>query len=62
MANNSQAKLDAVTRYEEKTYKRVFVALRLDEDADILESLQEAKEHGYTGREWVRQLFESKGE
>jgi hypothetical protein len=54
----SNAKREAIARYDSKTYKKVLIALRIDEDADILESLQDAKDNGYSNREWLRQLFE----
>lgn len=56
----NEARASANARYDAKTYKKVQIALRLDEDADILESMEEAKEHGYTLRQWLRQLYEGK--
>lgn len=56
----TESKAEANARYDAKTYTKVMIALRVEEDADIIEAWLEAKEHGYTGREWVRQLFEGK--
>ena len=55
----SQAKRDANARYDEKTYVQVNARLRKDEDADIIASIQEAKDNGQTLREWLRDLFDN---
>ncbi len=54
------ARAEANARYDEKTYKQINFRLRKDEDADIIESIEEAKQNGLTGREWLRELFEGK--
>ncbi len=54
----SDAKREAIQRYDEKTYKKVSIALRIDEDADIIASMQEAKENGISYRDWLRELFD----
>ena len=54
----TEAKQNANRRYDEKTYKRYMVYLRMEDDADIIQSIEEAKEHGYSFRQWLRQLYE----
>lgn len=56
----TKAKAEAIARYDAKTYKKIMIALRLEDDADIIASIEEAKEHGYTLRQWLRQLYEGK--
>ncbi len=56
----TQARQEANARYDAKTYKKINIALRVDEDNDIIESIQEAKEKGQTNREWLREIFEGK--
>lgn len=53
------ARRDAVERYQSKTYKKIGIALRLDEDADIIASWTAAKDLGISSREWLRELFEN---
>lgn len=55
----SDAKRDANARYDEKTYKNYLFKLRVDEDADIIESITQAQENGINKREWLRELFEN---
>ena len=54
----TQAKHDANKRYDAKTYKVVTFHLRLVEDSDILQSLEEAQKRGLAKREWLREIFE----
>ena len=54
------ARQEANARYDAKTYKKINIALRLEDDADILEHLAEAKDKGLNSREWLRELFDSK--
>ena len=37
---------------------KILIALRYEDDADIIESLEEAKENGLSNREWLRELYE----
>ena len=55
----SQAKREANARYDEKTYIQVNARLRKEEDADIIQSIESAKESGLSLREWLRELFDS---
>ncbi len=52
------ARAEANARYDAKTYKTFLFKLRVDDDADIIASIEEAKEHGINKREWLRGLFE----
>ena len=54
----SDAKREAIQRYDAKTYKKILISLRIDDDGDILKSLQDAKAKGLTNREWLREVFE----
>ena len=58
MAKNSAAKISANNRYVAKTYKAYNIVLRIKEDADIIESIEDAKAEGLSYREWLRELFE----
>lgn len=55
----SKAQAEAIARYHEKTYKKLNIALRLDEDADMIKSHEEAQAKGITSREWLRELFDN---
>lgn len=54
----TQAQAEATARYDAKTYKNYLFRLRLEDDADIIEDIEEAKENGLSYREWLRELFE----
>lgn len=56
----TQAQSEANARYDAKTYKTFLFKLRVDDDADIIESLQNAQKNGMNKREWLRELFEAK--
>ena len=57
---STPAKAEATARYQARTYAKINIALRKEDDADILESIEEAKKKGITLREWVRELFDKK--
>ena len=52
----SEAQRLAANKYDEKTYKKISFALRFQDDADIIENIEAAKNEGlikkvtYTGR------------
>lgn len=56
----TQAKHEANKRYDRKTYKKINIALRLEDDKDILSSIEQAKEKGINSREWLREIFEGR--
>ena len=58
MAKTSEAQIRAVRNYENKTYKRYTINLRLEEDNEIINSIEEAKAKGINLREWIINLFE----
>lgn len=57
--NHTPAQREAVARYQAKTYKKINIALRKEEDADIIKAIQEAQDQGLTNREWLRELFDN---
>lgn len=57
--NHTPAQREAVARYQAKTYKKINIALRKEEDADIIKAIQEAQDKGLTNREWLRELFDN---
>lgn len=56
----NEARAEANAKYDAKTYKKINVALRLEDDADIISSIEEAKAKGISLREWVRELFDKR--
>ena len=52
------ARAEANAKYDAKTYRKINIALRKEDDADILDSLEEAKRKGLNNREWLRELYE----
>ena len=54
----SEARRRANDKYDEKTFKRITFALRLQEDADIIRDIEAAKDKGIALRGWLRSLFD----
>ena len=54
----TKSKAEANARYDAKTYRKINIAFRVEEDADLLESWEKAKAEGLTSREWIRKIFE----
>jgi hypothetical protein len=52
------ARAEANAKYDAKTYRQINFRLRLDDDADIIKSIDRAKDNGLSNREWLRELFE----
>lgn len=50
----------AANRYDEKTFKKISFALRLQEDADIIKDIEDAKAEGLSLREWLRRIYDNK--
>ena len=55
----TQAQSAANAKYDAKTYKTFLFKLRIEDDADIIESIQNAQKNGLNKREWLRELFEA---
>ena len=55
----SQAQYEANRRYDAKNIKRWNFDMRLEEDADIIEYIEDQKSHGYTYRQIIRELWEN---
>lgn len=55
----SESKRAANNRYDAKTYKRISFALRVQDDADIIRSIEAAQDEGASLREWLRDLFDN---
>ena len=53
----SEAQLNAVRKYEANTYKRYSVYLRQKDDAEIIESIEKAKEKDISIRDWLVDLY-----
>lgn len=56
----SAAQLQANERFKGKTYRCILFEMRLQEDADIIASLEDAKQHGVKKMEWMRSIYEGK--
>lgn len=52
------ARAEANAKYDAKTYKKINIALRVEEDADIIDSHEKARQKGVNNREWMREIFE----
>lgn len=58
-AGYSEAQARASKAYDEKTYQKINIALRYDEDADIIAAWRAAQDQGIKNREWLRELFDN---
>ena len=58
--NHKESTRRAIAKYDAKTYKKITLRLRYDEDADIINSLEEATNNGMKAREWLRSLYGGK--
>ena len=54
----TEAQRIASDKYDAKTYKKISFALRVQEDTDIIKSIESAKADGVSLRGWLRELFE----
>lgn len=54
----SNARSKASHKYTQKHMKRFRMAFNRDEDADIIDSIERAKQDGVTKRQWLRDLFD----
>lgn len=53
----SDAKRAANARFDEKTYKKILIMLRYEEDAEILDAMAECRAEGIPYRTWLSDLF-----
>lgn len=53
----TEARSRANKAYDAKTYKKYTVLLRIDDDAKIIEDLENAKAQGLSSRQWIRKLW-----
>ena len=59
MAKYTEAQARAVRKYDSKTYKTYGLRLRKVDDAEIIESIEEAKRQGRPIREWLNGIFKA---
>lgn len=57
-ATYTEAQARASAEYEARTFKRILFRFRLEEDADIIESYEEALAHGIRKTDWFRSFFD----
>lgn len=55
----TKAKREANDRYDAKTYKKITLSLRIQDDGDIIRNIEAAQSEGLSLREWLRRLFDS---
>ena len=60
-ARYTEAQARAFEEYEARTFKKSMFRFRLDTDGDIIESIEDAKAHGISKNEWLREMFDGKG-
>lgn len=58
MGKTTEARRRANDKYDGKTYKKINIALRKEDDGDIIQAIEEAKANGINKREWLRSLFD----
>lgn len=56
----TEAQAMATNKYRAKTYRMINVKLRLDEDAEIIKSLEDSQKSGKSYREWLQELYYKK--
>lgn len=54
----SEARRNANDKYDAKTYRRVFLLLRLEDDADIIKDIEAAQSAGVSLRMWLRGIYD----
>ncbi len=55
----SEAQKRANIKYRSKTYKMLNIKLRLTEDSEIIESMENAQALGISYRDWLCALYEA---
>lgn len=54
----SEARRSANDKYDAKTYKKIFLILRLEDDADIIKDIEDAQGAGLSLRVWLRGIYD----
>lgn len=48
--------------YDAKTYKKYTIMLRIEDDAEIIKDLEDAKARGLTSRQWLNELWNKRSD
>ena len=56
----TEARRAANDRYDAKTYRKISFAIRVEDDADIIRDIEEAKSNGISLRQWLRNLYDNR--
>lgn len=54
----TKSKRTAIDKYDSKTYHKVTIKLRKEEDAEIIRDMDDALENGISRREWLSGIYE----
>ena len=54
----SESQRIAANKYDAKTYKRITIAMRLEDDADIIKDIEDAQGAGLSLRMWLRGIYD----
>ena len=54
----AKSKREAIDRYDAKTYRKVLIRLRIEDDAEIIKDMDDAFNRGINRREWLKNVFE----
>ena len=58
-SSSKEAQRRADARYKDKTYKQLAIRFRKDDDADMLEVLQNGHDDGVSFRKMLREWYEA---
>lgn len=53
----AKSKREAIDRYDAKTYRKVNIRLRVEDDAEIIKDMDDALGRGISRREWLKEIF-----
>ena len=53
----NQVRREVSDRYDAKTYRKINIALRLDDDQEIIDSMDDARANGVKLREWLSNIY-----
>lgn len=54
----AKSQRDAIDRYDAKTYCKVLLKLRIEDDAEIISDMESAVSSGIPRREWLKGIYE----